>query len=89
MGDDSSFDARAASAKEAIDAFVHQPALHADEDAPPSEGGPAPRKRTGWRKAVINFMFNKKPSAYSSLVPRDSQGGRSKPFFFNGNGRGR
>ncbi|HEY5121711.1 MAG TPA: hypothetical protein VII84_09070 [Acidimicrobiales bacterium] len=40
-------------------------------------------------RALINFMFNKKPSGYSSLVPRDSQGRRSKPFFFNGNGRGR
>jgi hypothetical protein len=89
MGDNSTFGARDASAKEAIDVFVHQPALHADEDTPRTEGSPAPRVRTGWRKGVINFLFNKKPSAYSSLAPRDSQGGRSKPFFFNGNGRGR
>jgi hypothetical protein len=82
--------ARDASAKDAIDAFLHQEALHADEDVPRPEEPRAPVAHEGWRRALINFMFNKKPGGYCALVPRDSQGRRSKAFFFfNGNGRSR
>jgi hypothetical protein len=89
MGEESALGSQDGSAKNAIDAFLHQPALHADEDVQRPEAPRAPAVHVGWRRALINFMFYKKPSGYSSLVPRDSQGRRSKPFFFNGNGRGR
>jgi hypothetical protein len=89
MGEESAMSARDDSAKDAIDAFLRQPVLHADEDVARPEEPREPKVHVGWRRALTNFMFNKKPSEYSALVPRDSQGRRPKPFFFNGNGRGR
>ena len=37
----------------------------------------------------IHFVFEKKPSQYSSISPRPADGKRTKIFFYNGNGRGR
>lgn len=81
--------APAESSREVIDAFLSQPALHADDDLARSETTTVPTVHVSWRRAVVDFLFNKKPSAYSSLAPRDAQGRRTKPFSFNGNGRGR
>ncbi len=44
--------------------------------------------RTFWQR-LNHFLFEKEPGQYSSIAPRDAQGRRTKPFFFNGNGRGR
>jgi hypothetical protein len=38
---------------------------------------------------VNHFLFEKKPSDYSSIAPRAADGTRTKLFVFNGNGRGR
>ena len=73
-----------------IEVFLHQAPLVADDDREPAASGtPALKAPVGWRRAFSNFMFNKKPSDYSSIAPREADGRRTKIFFFNGNGRGR
>jgi hypothetical protein len=77
-----------------IEAFLEQPAYHADEDAvddaqPSKTTTPAAQPRRGFRRWFSHFMFDKEPSQYSSIAPRTADGKRTKIFFFNGNGRGR
>ncbi len=74
----------------AINAFVAQPAYHADEDV----DAPADRVATvaahvPWRRRLTHLLFEKRPSGYSSIAPRRPDGSRTKLFFFNGGGRGR
>jgi hypothetical protein len=77
-----------------IEAFLEQPAYHAEEDM--VEVGPEPTRvkpvGSPWRRFRRRFshlMFEKEPSQYSSISPRTPDGKRTKIFFFNGNGRGR
>lgn len=71
----------------AIEAFVSQPARHDDVvEADPVESAVV---RAPWRRRLTHFFFEKEPSQYSSIAPRMPGGKRTKPFFFNGNGRGR
>jgi hypothetical protein len=77
-----------------LEAFLEQPAYHADEDAEVVNEPTAPNKPTGslWRRiqrSFSHFMFEKEPSQYSSISPRTPDGKRTKIFFFNGNGRSR
>jgi hypothetical protein len=78
-----------------IEAFLHQPALHAEggkvdqgivHTSGPEHSGGRWRRIQRW---FTHFMFEKEPSQYSSIAPRTSDGKRTKIFFFNGNGRGR
>ena len=73
----------------AVEAFVSQPARRADEDVVELNEVGAAVVRTPWRRRLTHFFFEKKASQYSSISPRTSDGRRTKPFFFNGNGRGR
>ncbi len=72
----------------AVEAFVSQPARHADEDEATADE-PRVIVHASWRARLTHFFFEKKPSQYSSIAPRTPDGRRTKPFFFNGNGRGR
>ena len=73
----------------AVEAFLSQPAPHADEDEVATTDEPRRPTRTPWRRRLTHFLFEKKASQYSSIAPRLPDGRRTKPFFFNGNGRGR
>ena len=73
----------------AIEAFVSQPAQHADEGEVIAPNEPPVAVHTTWRARLTRFFFEKKASQYSSISPRTPDGRRTKPFFFNGNGRGR
>ena len=73
----------------AVEAFVSQPAQHTDEDEVIALDEPRTAVRLSWRRRLTHFFFEKKPSQYSSIAPRAPDGRRTKPFFFNGNGRGR
>lgn len=80
-----------------VEAFLAQPAYHADEDA--AQLAPVQdeltlarspvRGRRRFKQLFNHFMFEKRPSQYSSISPRLPDGTRSKIFPFNGNGRGR
>ena len=76
-----------------VSTFLSSPAHHYDEDVEAVvdqvEKVPAPHPKKSLRRRFIQFMFEKKPSKYSSISPRNPDGTRSKIFFFNGNGRGR
>jgi hypothetical protein len=78
-----------------IEAFLVQPAYHAEEDTSAINQDPTPEVvLTGspWRRIqrwFSHFMFEKEPSHYSSISPRTPDGKHTKIFFFNGNGRGR
>lgn len=48
-----------------------------------------PVQRTSFRNWIKAFLFEKKPSPYSSIATRSPDGKRTSLFFFNGNGRGR
>jgi hypothetical protein len=78
-----------------VEAFLEQPAYHADEGTVVvSEERAAKSQPAGglWRRVqrrFSHFMFEKEPSRYSSIAPRTPDGRRTKIFFFNGNGRGR
>jgi hypothetical protein len=75
-----------------VDYFLAQPAYHADEDSVEQVASPAPDvdvAGTPWSRWLTHFMFEKEPSAYSSIAPRTPDGKRPKIFFFNGSGRGR
>ncbi len=73
----------------AVEAFVAQPARPADEDVEIAEPANSSVERGSWRRRLNHFFFEKQPSQYSSISPRTPDGRRTKPFFFNGNGRGR
>jgi hypothetical protein len=76
-----------------VSTFLSSPAHHYDEDieavVDQVEQVPAPHLKKSLRRRFSKFMFEKKPSKYSSISPRNPDGTRSKTFFFNGNGRGR
>ncbi|MDE3065598.1 MAG: hypothetical protein KGJ36_08000 [Acidobacteriota bacterium] len=73
-----------------VQRFLAQPAEHAAGDAEPDEPAAAPRgSRRSFAQWVAHVLFAKEPSAYSSISPRRADGTRTRPFFFNGNGRGR
>lgn len=76
-----------------IGAFLSSPPHHYDEDVPAvvEQAGQVPslHLKKSFRRRLRQFMFEKKPSEYSSISPRNPDGTRSKIFFFNGNGRGR
>lgn len=74
----------------AIDRFLAQPPEHGVGDAPEEVRAPVPADahRSFWQ-SIVHFLFEKKPSQYSSILPRKADGTRTKLFFFNGNGRGR
>ena len=74
-------------AEDPVERFVHQAPVPADSDAGASVPRHAPtRSRRGW---LTRFLFEKRPSPYSSIAPRRADGTRTKLFFFNGSGRGR
>ncbi len=75
-------------AREAIDRFLAQPPEHGVGDGPGVVPSPVHAQRSFWQ-SVFHFLFEKEPSQYSSIAPRKADGTRTKPFFFNGNGRGR
>ncbi len=78
-----------------LEAFLEQPAYHAEEDtvvvreAPTAPSEPVGTLRRITQRKFSRFMFEKEPSQYSSISPRTPDGKRTKIFFFNGNGRGR
>lgn len=73
----------------AVDRFLAQPPESGIGDEPEEALAPAQvPPRTLWQ-AIVHFLFEKEPSAYSSISPRKADGTRTKPFFFNGGGRGR
>ena len=75
-----------ASPDDPIERFLEQPSEHGHgDDVPPPQLAPP----GGLWKRVNRFLFEKEPSAYSSIAPRRADGTRTKLFFFNGNGRGR
>ena len=78
---------------DAVGTFLSQPATHYEEDeVRPVVGSdrPAPDlSAKGVRRRFVRFMFEKKPSPYSSIAPRRADGTRTKIFPFNGGGRGR
>ncbi|HVB71845.1 MAG TPA: hypothetical protein VND83_10165 [Acidimicrobiales bacterium] len=86
-------------ATDPIKVFLSQPAEVADEDRRPEISGAVAanehpsvsdtRKLQRFGRWFSQFMFEKKPSGYSSIAPRRSDGTRVKIFWFNGNGRGR
>jgi hypothetical protein len=93
---DSSEDSNHEAAEDSpLEAFLEQPAYHADEDTVDvSErrtlrSEPAGNRWQRFRRKFTHFMFEKEPSQYSSISPRTPDGKRTKIFFFNGNGRGR
>ncbi|HEY1762012.1 MAG TPA: hypothetical protein VGG17_05410 [Acidimicrobiales bacterium] len=77
--------------RDPITEFLASPAHHYDEDVEPAnQGGEAVSSaHMSVRQRFHHFMFQKKPSQYSSISPRKPDGSRTKIFFFNGNGRGR
>ncbi len=70
-----------------VERFVHQTPVPAESDpvarVPDSS---STHRRRGW---LLRFLFEKRPSPYSSISPRRADGTRTKLFFFNGSGRGR
>ncbi|MGC8499249.1 MAG: hypothetical protein ACP5OV_07140 [Acidimicrobiales bacterium] len=70
-----------------VERFLHQdPAPLASDPVARAPRGARARRRRGW---LTHFLFDKRPSPYSSIAPRRADGTRTKPFFFNGSGRGR
>ena len=78
---------------DAVAKFLTSPAHHYEEDvdarASDAETSVAPSTRLSFRGRLRRFLFEKKPSGYSSIAPRQADGTRTKIFYFNGNGRGR
>lgn len=79
-----------------LDIFLAQPSHDYEEDGTSSadqvDSNSPPqgfRGAKGWKQRLTHFMFEKRPSQYSSIAPRKSDGTRTKIFFFNGSGRGR
>ena len=79
--------------KDAVGNFLSQPAAHYEEDEVRpvvASDRPAPDLSVkGFVRRFVRFMFEKKPSPYSSIAPRRADGTRTKIFPFNGGGRGR
>lgn len=79
--------------QDALSIFLSQPAPEPereretshDETARAIARAPALPLRRRWAA----YLFEKKLSSSSSLVPRTSTGERTRVFPFNGNGRGR
>jgi hypothetical protein len=71
--------------------FLDQPAHHYEEDDTEAHVTLAASvvDHRSLLQRLNAFLFDKKPSEYSSLAPRQADGRRTKIFFFNGNGRGR
>jgi hypothetical protein len=60
----------------------------ADELVTPTAAAPM----SLWRRVgrlLSGLMADREPDTYSSISPRRPDGTRTRPFFFNGNGRGR
>ena len=76
---------------DAVERFLSQPAATYEEDAEPKPEAPFVDRQapTTFFQRLNTFLFEKKPSAYSSIAPRNADGTRTKIFFFNGNGRSR
>ena len=74
-----------------IDRFLSQPAeaVVGDHDEIAHDGKDPQVAQRGLRARLSHFFFEKSPSSYSSIAPRQADGKRSTIFFFNGNGRGR
>jgi hypothetical protein len=72
-----------------IKAFLSQPAeqVVGDDDEVLVQAEPMLHRSFGQR--LNHFLFEKKPSGYSSISPRNADRTRTRLFFFNGNGRGR
>ena len=79
--------------RDPISEFLASPAHHYDEDDESRTGQDddhaSSAAQMSFRQRFHRFMFEKKPSQYSSISPRRADGSRTKIFFFNGNGRGR
>ncbi len=74
-------------AEDLVERFIHQDPASPDSDPVLGATDHAPaRPRRGW---LTRFLFEKRASPYSSIAPRRADGTRTKPFFFNGSGRGR
>ncbi len=71
--------------------FLAMPPEHGvgDEIAVEDDVSHVPTDNRSFGQKLHHFLFEKKASEYSSIAPRGPDGKRSKPFFFNGNGRGR
>lgn len=73
-----------------IDRFLSQPAeVGAGDHDEPGDAADSVPASGNLRARLRHFFFEKAPSPYSSIAPRDPGGQRTKIFFFNGNGRGR
>ena len=74
-----------------IDRFLSQPAevSAGDHDERAGDDNDVDGVRAGLRARLRHFFFEKTPSPYSAIAPRQTDGRRTKIFFFNGNGRGR
>jgi len=79
--------------REALSAFLSQAAQPRDADiesrAASSMGASDVAPSLTLRRRMAAFLFEKKASSASSLVPRTMTGARTRVFPFNGNGRGR
>ncbi|HUY44039.1 MAG TPA: hypothetical protein VMU98_09785 [Acidimicrobiales bacterium] len=78
--------------REALSAFLSQaarPGDPEDELLARSSMQTDEAASSSLRRRIVAFLFEKKPSSASSLVPRTMTGARTKVFPFNGNGRGR
>ncbi len=71
-----------------INRFLSQPPEEGVGDHEEAER-PRSAPHCGFWGSLNHFLFEKKRSDYSSISPRRADGTRTKPFFFNGNGRGR
>ncbi len=73
--------------RDPVERFLSQPAeaVASDEDRPVPRRAPR-RSARAWLR---HLLFEGRPGAYSSIMPRRADGKRAGPFFFNGNGRGR
>ena len=74
-----------------IDRFLSQPTDvgAGDHDELAGHADDSNAAKSGLRARLRHFFFEKTPSSYSSIAPRQADGQRTKIFFFNGNGRGR
>ena len=70
-------------------AFLSQPPEHGFNDEEEETVATQLAPHRSFMRWLKEFLFDKKPSGYSSIAPRKADGTRTGPFFFNGNGRGR
>lgn len=76
-------------AQAALDRFLAQPPEHGFDDELVKLRTTYHTSRRTLRQFIVHFLFEKEAGASSSISPRRADGSRTKPFFFNGNGRGR